>query len=196
MTRPGLLHLRHDHRGATLVEFALVAPVMLLLLMGLMDLSYRLYVQSILNGAMQQAGRAASLESGPGALTAIDTKVVRSVREVAQNLTWESSRKAFSDYTKIGPESFIDGNGNRIRDPGECYSDVNDNKQWDADPGKNGPGGAKDSIVYKMIVRYPRVFPMAGLMGWSNEQEISSTTILRNQPYNTQNTTSPVTRCA
>lgn len=195
MTRrvsPGLLG---DRRGVTLIEFGLVAPVMLLLLMGLMDLSYRLYVQSILNGAMQQAGRAASLESGPGVLGDIDAKVISSVREVANNLTWESSHKAFSDYSKIGPEPFIDGNSNGQRDPGECYSDTNDNNRWDADPGKTGAGGAKDSVVYKMIIRYPRVFPLAGLMGGSPEQEISSTTILKNQPFNSQNAVTPVSRC-
>ena len=195
MRRVALLHLREDRRGATVMEFALVAPVMLLLLMGLLDLSYRLYVQSILSGAMQQAGRAAALESGPGALADIDDKVVANVREVARNLTWESSRKAFSDYAKIGPEKFLDANSNGVRDPGECYSDVNNNKQWDADPGKSGIGGAKDSVVYKMTIRYPRVFPIASLMGGSTEQEISSTTILKNQPYNSQNTAAPVTRC-
>lgn len=188
--------LRSDRRGATLIEFAIVAPVMLLLLMGLMDLSYRLYVQAILNGAMQQAGRLASLESGPSGLDTIDANVVKNVREVAQNLTWQSSHKSFSDYTKIGPEPFIDTNGNGLRDPGECYSDINNNNQWDADPGKAGGGGAKDSVVYTMTIHYPRVFPMAGLMGWSTTQDVSSTTILKNQPFSTQNTVTPVTRCA
>ncbi len=187
--------LRADRRGATLIEFAIVAPVMLLLLMGLMDASYRIYVQAILNGAMQQAGRQASLESGPGALATIDDNVVKTVREVARNLTWESSHKSFSDYTKIGPEPIKDLNGNGVLDPGECYSDINNNNVWDADPGKTGGGGAKDSVVYTMTIHYPRVFPMAGLMGWSEVQDVTSTTILKNQPYSTQNTVTPVTRC-
>lgn len=194
--RRRLSALRSDRRGVTLIEFAIVAPVMLLLLMGLMDLSYRIYVQAILNGAMQQAGRQASLESGPGGLGTIDDSVVRKLREVAKNLTWESSRKAFSDYTKIGPEPFIDANRNGIRDVGECYSDTNNSNQWDADPGKTGVGGAKDSVVYTMTIHYPRLFPMAGLMGWSEVQDVSSTTILKNQPYTTQNAVTPVTRCA
>jgi hypothetical protein len=196
VTRPKHAALANDRRGVTLVEFAIVAPVMLLLIMGLMDLTYRLYVQAILNGAMQQAGRSASLESGPGGLDTIDANVVKNVREVARNLTWESSHKAFSDYTKIGPEPFLDANGNGMRDPGECYSDVNNNSQWDADPGKTGAGGAKDSVVYTMTIHYPRIFPLSAMLGWGSVQDVSSTTILKNQPYTTQNATAPVTRCA
>lgn len=196
MKRVFLSRLHEDRRGAALVEFAIVAPVLLLLLMGLMDLSYRLYIQSILSGAMQQAGRAAALETGPAALATIDQKVVSTVKEAAQNLTWESSKRSFSDYSKIAPEPFKDDNSNGLRDAGECYADVNDNNQWDANPGKTGVGGAKDSVVYTMIIRYPRVFPLAGLIGWTPTQEISAVTILKNQPFSSQNTATVVTRCA
>lgn len=195
MIRPGLCRIGADQRGVTLIEFAIVAPVFLLLLMGLLDLTYRMYVTSILNGAMQQAGRSASLESGPGALTTIDAKVIKSVREVARNLTYQSTFKSFADYTKIAPEPFKDLNSNSIRDAGECYADVNDNSQWDANPGKTGVGGAKDSVVYTMSISYPRVFPMARLLGWTERQEVQSTTIFKNQPFNSQNTPTVATRC-
>ena len=46
--------LRSDKRGATAIEFGVVAPVLILTLLGLSDLGYRVYAQSILDGAMQK----------------------------------------------------------------------------------------------------------------------------------------------
>ena len=57
MRRTTIQRLRTDCRGATIIEFAIVAPVMMFLLMGLGDLLYQLYLQSILDGALQKAGR-------------------------------------------------------------------------------------------------------------------------------------------
>ena len=67
--------LARDESGATLVEFAFVAPTFLLMLMGLFDLGYSVYMRSALTGAVQNAARSAALETGPSALTAIDDEV-------------------------------------------------------------------------------------------------------------------------
>lgn len=184
-----------DTRGVTLVEFAFVAPVMIVLLLGMMDLCYRLYVQSILTGAVQRAGRDGSLESGAGAGTALDEKVVKMVRTVAPSLTWDSKRSAYSNYGAIRPEPFSDTNSNGSRDAGECFSDVNGNGVWDADPGKSGQGYANETVVYTMNVHYPRLFPMAALLGWSSVQDISASTLLKNQPYDRYTASTPATLC-
>ncbi|WP_294109854.1 TadE/TadG family type IV pilus assembly protein [Sphingomonas sp.] len=193
--RAMLRRLRHDVRGATILEFALVAPVVLLLLLGLMDLSYRLYVQSILAGAVQRAGRLASLETGPAALNNIDSAVVGSITAIAPGATWQSSRKSFGDYSKIGPERFNDANNNGVRDSDECYSDVNGNSRWDADPGRTGQGGASDTVLYTMTITYPSILPIAYFFGGSNSIQATATTVLKNQPYSTQNAITPVTIC-
>lgn len=187
--------LRRDRRGVTLVEFALVCPVMLLLIMGLMDFGFRLYVQSVLTGSMQRAGRDASLETGATRAADLDAAVVNSVKGVLNEVTWQSTRQSFSDYTTIRPERFTDGNSNGIRDAGECYSDVNNNNAWDANPGRTGLGGANDAVVYTMTISYPRLFPLDLWFGATGEQVLTSRTILKNQPYATQNVVAPVERC-
>lgn len=74
-----------------------------------------------------------------------------------------------------------------MRDPGECFDDVNGNKQWDADPGRvQSQGGANDVTRYTMTVTYPRLFPVSGLLGLPPTQTITSETLLKNQPYKTQ----------
>ena len=194
MRRPAQKLLK-DRRGVTLIEFALVAPVMILLLMGMMDLCYRLYVQSILTGAMQRAGRDASLETGVAKSADLDARVVKAVREVARNLTWDSTRSAYRDYNAIAPEPFTDSNNNGLRDPGECFSDLNDNGIWDPDPAKSGQGYANETVVYTMNIHYPRLFPLGKMLGWAATQDISSTTLLKNQPYDKSSNNTPPTVC-
>ena len=48
-----LRQLRDDQAGAAIVEFALVAPTMILLMMGVFELGHTMYVQSVVNGAMR-----------------------------------------------------------------------------------------------------------------------------------------------
>lgn len=193
--RRGLRSIAADERGITLVEFGLVAPVMLLMMMGFFDLAHQAYASSILQGAMQQAARDSTLESGSATTQSalIDAFVEERVRDVTgDEATFSSTRLSYYDFGSVGrPENFVDAAPlNGTYDPGECFEDVNGNGTWDADLGKSGQGGAQDAVLYRMTVTYPRLFPMAGLLGWSNEQVISATTVLRNQPYGAQ--TKPV----
>ncbi len=178
-------HLIHDERGVTAVEFALVAPVLLLLLMGVYDLSYQLYVNSVLNGAIQHAGRNSTIEGAAGATTAIDNSIKNVVKQVVPGANFTFSRKSYSSFTNVGrPEDFVDVNTNGTCDSGESYTDTNLNLTWDADRGKSGQGGARDAVLYEVTVVYDRPFPMASLAGFTNTVTLKTETVLRNQPYN------------
>lgn len=183
------VRLRRDERGVTLIEFAFVAPVMLLLMMGFCDLAYRSYVQAMLTGAMQKAGRDSTIQGSTTKTAVIDAKVMSWVKSVAPNATYSSTRKSYAQFGHIKPEQFDDNNSNGVFDvASECFTDVNGNNGWDADPGATGQGGANDVVLYKMTVTYPRLFPLYGMMGWPADQQIGATTILKNQPWAAQNT--------
>jgi len=191
----GRRSLRRDTRGATMVEFAIVSPVMILMMMGLGDLGYQVYAQSILNGAMQKAGRDSAIQGGANNTAAIDAKVSTMVKTIAKNATITFTRKNYDTFSVIKPEPFTDSNGNGVRDPGECFTDINRNNQWDADPGESGQGGADDVTVYTATVTYPHLFPVVGLLGWPATQTITASTLLKNQPYASQTTVTPTTVC-
>jgi Flp pilus assembly protein TadG len=195
MTRRMLPRLRGDRRGVTVVEFGLIAPVMLMLIMGLGDLLYQMYMQSILTGAVQKAGRDSGIEGGSTTSATIDNKVKAMVLKIAPNATFSSTRKSYDNFTEVAPEPFTDTNHNGVRDSGECFTDVNANGVWDSDPGSTGQGGADAVAIYTMTVTYPRLFPIAKLVGWSNNQTVSAMTLLKNQPYANQVTTTSVTVC-
>ena len=189
--------LRRDQRGVTAVEFALVAPVMLLMVMGFFDLAHRVYATAMLQGAMQKAARDSTLETASP--EALDLKVKSLVIGVTGKAAiFRSGRLSYSDFNSVGqPERFIDAKAdgrelNNRYDKGECFEDMNGNSVWDSDLGKTGNGGAQDAVLYTMRVTYPRLFPMAGLMGWPKEQEIKASTVLRNQPYGDQQARTPV----
>lgn len=190
-----LSSLRRDTRGATIVEFALVSPVMILMMMGLGDLGYQVYAQAILNGAMQKAGRDSAIQGGGENTSTIDGKVTYMVKNIAKNATITFTRKNYDSFSVIKPEPFVDTNGNGVRNAGECYTDINGNNQWDADPGVNGQGGANDVTVYTATVTYPHLFPVASLLGWPSTQTITASTLLKNQPYASQTTVTPATVC-
>lgn len=193
-----IAHMRRlwrDRRGNAITEFGLLAPVMLALFMGLSDVLYQAYLQSVLNGAVQKAGRDSGIEGGANNTSAIDAKVQTSVRQLARSATFSSSRKSYDSFTEVAPEPFVDTNGNGTREAGECYTDQNANQTWDSDPGTTGQGGANAVALYTMTVSYPRLFPIMGFFGVSNTQTISSSTLLKNQPYSTQSTTTAATVC-
>jgi Flp pilus assembly protein TadG len=54
-TRPGMIR---DVRGATALEFAMVAPVLIALLIGVFNLGYALYCGAAVRHAVQQSSRA------------------------------------------------------------------------------------------------------------------------------------------
>lgn len=193
--RRALARLRRDRRGVTVVEFAIVAPVMITLLLGLGDLLYQSYLQSILSGAVIKAGRDAALQANATDQSALDNQVKSMVGLLGPNMQFDFQRRSYASFALVKPENFTDKNGNGVRDPGECFDDVNNNKQWDKDPGILSQGGANDVTKYTVTVTYPRMFPVSRLFGWSATQQVSATTLLKNQPYKTQATQTVVSIC-
>ena len=51
------------------------------------------------------------------------------------------------------------------------------------DGGKGGNGGADDVVLYQVSMRYKRVLPVWSMLGQPNHTTLTSTTILRNQPF-------------
>ena len=177
---------------ASILEFALIAPVVMMMVMGTMDIGHSLFVRATLDGAVQDAARSSSLE-GATSLTQqdlIDDRVTSIVRELAPDATVKVSRryyKTFSTAALARAEEVIEQSpGNLKCDRGESFMDANGNGVWDADGGSDGQGGAKDIVIITFKVSYPRLFPLAGLLGWPANVEMQSDSILANQPYGDQ----------
>lgn len=183
------LKLVREKRGVTIVEFALVAPVLLAVIMGGYELAYQGYVQSVVEGELRKAGRSNSLEraASDDERFAIDERIRQSIMNVApQARIATPERVTFASYARVRSPAEPDANNNGICEPGETYEDSNRNGRWDSNSGVTNGSGAKDVIVYTVRVEYDRVFPVGSLIGLSNTVEISASTNLRIQPYDMQ----------
>lgn len=188
--------IRRDPRGVTAVEFALIAPVLMIVLMGLFDLSYNMYTTEMLQGAIQKAARDSTIEGAASGLSKLDGIVTKAVQAVAPGATLVFNRRAYANFTDVArPEDYTDVDANGHCDNGEPFEDSNGNGTWDLDPGKTGFGGARDAVLYTVTVTYPRAFPVAGFIpGQTNDYSLTATTVLRNQPYSHSNAAAPTTR--
>lgn len=186
-----------DERGATLVEFGFVMPILMVLVMGVFDMAHTQYTSAMVNGAMQKAGRDLTLENAGSRQGAINQQVIDIVSEVLpNNATVELETLSHFDFSDIGqPEDFNDDNLDGICNNNELFFDMNDNGQWDPDRGQAGIGSARDAVLYTANVSYPRLFPMAGLIGLDEEVNLSGSTVLRNQPFDEQDRTLETGNC-
>ncbi|MEM6585277.1 MAG: TadE family protein, partial [Pseudomonadota bacterium] len=75
-------HLLRREEGATLTEFGLVAPIFVLMIMGVFDMAHSQYTRGMMNGAMQSAGRDLTLESAGSLQGSIDQTVIDRVQNV------------------------------------------------------------------------------------------------------------------
>lgn len=185
MAKNFLKRIGPDQSGVTLIEFAILAPVLMLMIMGIFDMAHTQYTSALMNGAMQKAGRDLTLQTGTVNEGAIDASVTSQIRSVVpQAAKIELVKLSHTEFSDIGEaEEFTDENGDGVCNANEPYIDINTNGQWDANRGELGIGGAKDAVLYTVNVSYDRMFPMAGLAGLPKKVELSASTVLRNQPF-------------
>ena len=205
MTRlPSLLRrarpLARDERGVTVVEFAIVAPVMGLMLLGAFDIAHTLYMRAVLQGIVQKTARDYTLEDAadPTEQSRLDAAVTGQAKALANNAVVVISRRfyrTFSDASAARAEAWTDTDRNGTCNNGEPYEDANQNGTWDKDGGNSGQGGAKDAVLYTVKVSYPRFFPIYNFIGGSRTTTVTASTVLKNQPYGDQGSYSaPVVR--
>jgi len=187
VSRPGIADWRalgRDERGSTLLEFGLIAPTFLILLLGCANLGQMLYGKVLLNGAIEAAARSSSTETRD--TTAADTMVRKIVGPILPGASYTISRFSYYDYTDVGRmEKFTDGNGNGTCDNGEPYINENGTGGWD-NVRRSGQGGADDVVVYKVVAQYSPLFKIPLMPGQWQQITLTSQTVKKNQPFATQ----------
>jgi hypothetical protein len=179
---------RADARGATALEFALIAPLLLLLLLGTIELGMVSAADILLKNAAYNGARSGRTGYVPKGVT--QDKVIRDAVKQRIGILMDPGKvavvaQAYSGFDTLGkPEPFTDANGNGTRDNGENYIDVNKNGTYDLDQGAAGYGGANQVVLYS--VSYPWRFftPMVSkLMTADGVLTLSATAVVQNEPY-------------
>lgn len=181
--------LARDCSGATMLEFALVAPFAILVIMAVIELSMIMLAQNI----MESSTYVASRQGKTGYVAAGQTReqTILNVLHARAGSLLDISKinittTTYNNFDNIGqPEPFVDANDNGVRDDGENYTDLNENGQYDQDQGVEGAGAAGEVVVYLVSYPWPIFTPViASLMGVQNGTiTLSSRAIVKNEPF-------------
>jgi Flp pilus assembly protein TadG len=189
--------LLRDNRATSTVEFALIAPALLLTLAGLFEYSHNIYTRTMLEGAIQKAARDSTIEGAVGRTETIDDNVTRAVSHIVPRANVTFDRKAYTSFTDVSrPEGFTDTNDDGDCNAGEPFEDANGNGTWDQDRGRTGQGSARDAVLYEVTVTYQSYFPVAEFIGLDANNVTKASTVLRNQPYDEHETVLALGNCA
>lgn len=146
-----------DASGNAALQFALVTPALLLLIIGSFEVGILLFV----SGTMESAVLAAS-RYGVTGFTEDGVSREDRIREIIDDRTLglvdmrtvAINTLVYSSFDQIGqPEPFSDDNKNGVRDSTEAFTDVNGNGTWDSDMGRAGLGGPGDIVLYDVEYR-------------------------------------------
>ena len=183
-----LRKFRHAESGVTAVEFAVVAPVMVLLVSGIIEFALIMMVYNVMEGATatsSRTGKTGFVTAGMTRQQTILNAITTRAGTLLDPLKLTVTSKFYKQYDQINdPEPFIDTNGNSTRDSGESYTDINGNGVWDADMGSSGYGSAGDVVVYNVTypwqISTPIISQFVGTAGIFN---ITTHAVVKNEPY-------------
>ncbi|MGF1608974.1 MAG: TadE/TadG family type IV pilus assembly protein [Kiloniellales bacterium] len=174
-------------RGNSAIEFAFAAPVLLLGLIGIVEMSLVMFVSVLTEGGLREASRYGITGREPDGITR-EEQLVSIVKDHTLGLVEISpdnvTFKVYESFDHIGQEEpYDDANGNGQYDDGESFTDWNGNGVWDVDSGVLGVGGSGDIVVYEIAYQWAFLTPLFRVFGDDGKLNLSATIAVRNEPY-------------
>jgi hypothetical protein len=177
-----------SRKGTTALEFALVAPLVILAAVAIVEFGYIMTVQNLLELSARKASRGGVTGETPTDGMTREEMLRAIVRETGLGLI-DPARvtigiTAYDGFEKIGqPESCMDLNGNGVCDPSEPYTDANGNGRWDKDQGKASAGSGGQVVIYTLsYTDVPLTGMVAALMA-ASPMTYSARVVVRNEPF-------------
>lgn len=155
--------IKDCNSGATIVEFALVAPVFFLAFMGLIELGLMFFTYSVLEGAVAHGARVGLTGFSVGdRQTYIISEIERLSGGFLDRSRLDIDILAYNSFDNIGePEPCISPPTPPCSgSPGINFTDVNGNGIWDDDQGKAGAGNAGNIVLYEINYAWRLFTPM------------------------------------
>lgn len=175
--------IAHDTRAATIVEFALIVPVLIGLLLSILEVGYQGYVTAVVQGALSRASRQVTV--GNRTPDDVVSTIKSDVQVIVPARYVNIATRRYFNFSNVGkPEKITsDTDPKGVYNLGDCFEDANNNGVYDATPGDNGVGTADDIVYYTVNVVYPNLTPVGALLSWGPTRTVSATTAIRNQPF-------------
>ncbi|WP_334127811.1 TadE/TadG family type IV pilus assembly protein [Sneathiella sp.] len=154
-----------DSMGATAVELALIAPVLILFLIGVIELSVAMFINTVVEGSLKDASRlglTGQIQKGSSNTQALVDMLNEASLGLLDLTTDDVSILVYENFAQVGQgEEYtdLDGNGEWTPGPythsdgtiypdGEPWIEVNGNGVYDEDFGVAGMGAQGDIVLY------------------------------------------------
>lgn len=169
--RPSLRRrLGRDEGGATAVEFALLLPVFMYLLIGIIEMAMMFYTMTVVDNAVHAAGRrirTGQAQLSNDTLNTFKVNLCNSLYGVynCNNITLDI--RTFGTFSSVSMPIQVDADGNVI------------NTQFSM-------GGAGQIQAIRATYNWTFFTPMIKLYfgtGGGNTRRMTSTTVFKNEPY-------------
>jgi Flp pilus assembly protein TadG len=191
MTNPMLEGLRRrfgaDDSGVTAVEFALIAPVLMLLIMGTVEVGLMTAAQRMLDNATfagSRTGKTGYIATGKTQAQTIQAGIQKAVPAILDPSKITLTSIAYPDYSYMKPEPFVDKNKNGKWDVGETYTDSNNNGKYDDGTGTNGSGSCGQIVMYTATYSWKLFTPLLSrVIGTAGNVPLKSSITVKNEPY-------------
>jgi len=174
--------------GSTIVEFALIAPLLAMLLVAIMEFGMVMFSSILMESGLRDASRYGITGREVTGSTRLEYIVqIISVRTIGLIDMDEANVEVlvYPGFAEVGSgEDFVDGNANGSFDAGETYTDSNGNGAWDSDIGVAGAGSAGDIVLYRISYDWPLLTPFADqFMGTDGHFTLRASIAVRNEPW-------------
>jgi Flp pilus assembly protein TadG len=173
--------------GATIIEFALIAPMLFLLLAGIIELGLILFTTSAMEGATNIGARIGKTGFTTGGLSReqyIRNEIQRLTGGFLNAASLNISILSYSSFANVGqPEPCLAPPTPPCPGaPGVNYVDVNGNGTFDTDQGRATAGGSGSIVLYRTTYAWRLFTPiMAQLLGTNGMYTITAVAAVRNE---------------
>lgn len=182
-------YLTRCEKGSTAIEFALIMPVLVTIIMASIEVSLFLFVQSSIEGAafsVSRLGKTGYTADGQTREETIRAALDDRLGFFLDATKLEIESLSYDNFTSVGaPEPFVDANNNGARDDGENFTDINGNGTYDEDRGTDSAGDSGDVVVYTVSYPWNVLTPfLMDSLGEDGVVQISSRFVVKNEPFN------------
>lgn len=158
-------------RGATVIEFALVAPLLFLILFAVIEFGLIMFIYSVLEGATSissRVGRTGYTENGLSREDYIRQKVNTLSGGIIDTNKLNITMLAYSGFDNVGKHDYCISLAPACNPPpgpygtpGVDFFDYNNDGKYD-DYGINGPGTADQVVLYTVSYPWTILTPLMG----------------------------------
>ena len=163
---------RRDRKGATAVEFALIAGPFFFFLMALIEVAAVFFASTVIENAVLESARelrTGQVQAGGMDADGFRDAVCERIEVIADCARLDFDVRVFQDFDNVA-----------VSDP------VTDDGNLQTDDFGYDPGDAGDIVMVRVFYRWPLLMPnfMNSMSNMSNnERLITSATVFRNEPW-------------